>query len=65
MHDFEAFCDAVENESSYMSNLTRTMALTLDEFYNELKCVPVSSLTGHNFDEFFKMVDAAADEFQK
>ncbi|KAL5239724.1 hypothetical protein ACI65C_007134 [Semiaphis heraclei] len=65
MHDFEAFCDAVENESSYMSNLTRTMALTLDEFYNELKCIPVSSLTGHNFDEFFKMVDEAADEFQR
>ncbi|XP_015377603.1 PREDICTED: GPN-loop GTPase 1 [Diuraphis noxia] len=65
MHDFEVFCDAVENESSYMSNLTRTMALTLDEFYNELKCIPVSSLTGHNFDEFIKMVDAAADEFQK
>lgn len=48
-----------------MSNLTRTMALTLDEFYNELNCVPVSSLTGHNFDEFLKMVDTAANEFEK
>lgn len=65
MHDFETFCDAIEKETSYMSNLTRTMALTLDEFYNELNCVPVSSLTGYNFDEFLKMVDTAADEFQK
>lgn len=65
MQDFEIFCDAIEKESSYMSNLTRTMALTLDEFYNELNCVPVSSVTGHNFDEFLKMVDAASDEFQR
>ncbi|XP_050443136.1 GPN-loop GTPase 1 [Adelges cooleyi] len=65
MRDFEVFCDAVEQESSYMSNLTRTMALTLDEFYSELKCVPVSSVTGHNFDEFLKMVDSASEEFQK
>lgn len=65
MHDFETFCDAIEKESSYMSNLTRTMALTLDEFYSELNCVPVSSLTGNNFDEFLKMVDSSADEFQK
>ncbi|VVC39863.1 GPN-loop GTPase,P-loop containing nucleoside triphosphate hydrolase [Cinara cedri] len=65
MHDFEAFSDAIEKETSYMSNLTRTMALTLDEFYNELNYVPVSSLTGYNFDEFLKMVDTAADEFQR
>jgi len=65
MQDFESFCDAIDKETSYMSNFTRTMALTLDEFYNELNCVPVSSLTGHNFDEFLKMVDVAADEFQK
>lgn len=65
MQDFETFCDAIEKESSYMSNLTRTMALTLDEFYNELNCVPVSSLTGYNFDEFLKMVNSAADEYQK
>jgi len=65
MQDFESFVDAVDKESSYMSNLTRTMALTLDEFYNELNCVPVSSVTGHNFDEFLKMIDAASDEFQR
>lgn len=65
MQDFEIFCDAIEKESSYMSNLTRTMALTLDEFYNELNCVPVSSITGYNFDTLLKMVDTAADEFQR
>jgi len=65
MQDFESFCDAIDKDTSYMSNLTRTMALTLDEFYNELNTVPVSSITGHNFDEFLKMVDAATIEFQK
>lgn len=41
------------------------MALTLDEFYTELNYVPLSSVTGYNFDEFLKMVTLAADEFEK
>lgn len=48
-----------------MSNLTRTMALTLDEFYNELNYVPVSSITGYNFNEFLKMINTAVDDFQR
>lgn len=65
IRDFESFSDAIEKETSYMSNLTRTMALTLDEFYSELNYVPISSVTGYNFDEFLKMVTSATDEFQK
>ncbi|XP_037811646.1 GPN-loop GTPase 1 [Lucilia sericata] len=65
MTDFEAFQESLEKEQNYISNLTRTMSLTLDEFYSDLKTCGISSKTGVGFDRFFALVAQGAEEYEK
>jgi len=63
MEDFEAFQAAASSDQSYTSTLTQSLSLVLDEFYNNLKSVGVSAVSGAGMEDFFKAVEASADEY--
>ncbi|KAL2629807.1 hypothetical protein R1flu_014493 [Riccia fluitans] len=65
MEDFEKFQDAVECDKSYNANLSRSLCLVLDEFYQNLHNVGVSAVTGAGMEKFFQTVDACRVEYME
>ncbi|KAI8322065.1 hypothetical protein GQ54DRAFT_162403 [Martensiomyces pterosporus] len=64
MNDFEEFQKALmRQEEGYMNSLMNSMSLVLDEFYNHLRVVGVSAMTGQGIDKFFEKVDEAVKEY--
>ncbi|KAI3502997.1 hypothetical protein L1887_31431 [Cichorium endivia] len=63
MEDFEVFHAALESDNSYPSTLTRSLSLTLEEFYKNLKVVGVSAVTGAGMDAFHKAIQSSVDEY--
>lgn len=55
MADFEAYSAALEADASYAATLSRSLSLVLEEFYDGMRCVGLSALTGEGMDELFKV----------
>jgi len=63
MKEFETFQEALDAEPSYSSNLSRSMSLVLDTFYQDLRTVGISSVSGQGCGAFFKQVESAVGEY--
>ncbi len=64
MKDFTAFQEALSGDESYMASLVHSMSLVLEEFYQELNVVGVSSLTGEGMVEFMEALERANEEYE-
>ncbi|ORM39879.1 GPN-loop GTPase 1 [Babesia sp. Xinjiang] len=64
MDDYNAFYDAVMQDDSYMASFSRSCALMLNEFYSEIKCNGISSITGEGFDEHIRKLDECREEYK-
>ncbi|KAJ3332782.1 hypothetical protein HDU76_013109 [Blyttiomyces sp. JEL0837] len=65
MTNFESFQEAAREDTTYMGTLVNSMCLVLEEFYNALKVVGVSAVTGAGMTDFFNAVDDAVEEYNK
>ncbi|KAJ7980148.1 GPN-loop GTPase [Quillaja saponaria] len=65
MEDFEAFQAASSLDHSYTSTLTQSLSLVLDEFYQNLRSVGVSAVSGAGVEAFFKAIEASAEEYME
>ncbi|CAI2374862.1 unnamed protein product [Moneuplotes crassus] len=63
MKDFEEFEDALNSDKSYLSTLSRSMSLVLQEFYENLNSCGVSAMTGIGFDSLLESVQKGAKEY--
>jgi len=65
MADFEAFQAALEGEKGYGSDLARSLSLVLDEFYQGLRVVGVSALTGEGAEALEAAMADAGLEYER
>lgn len=69
MQDYERFQQALDDDNAssdgggYYGSLTRSLALVLDEFYQNLHSCGVSAATGQGLEEFWNCVDKAKTDF--
>ncbi|KNB42496.1 ATPase [Blastocystis sp. subtype 4] len=65
MREYQVFQDAVSdtNSDSFMIPLTRSMGLVLEEFYNTMRTVGVSSVTGEGIGDLLDAIKEAKEEY--
>jgi len=63
MTDYESYQEALNDDTSYSSSLSRSLSLVLDEFYEDVKAIPFSSLLGTGILDLYDCIDEKRKEF--
>ena len=63
MKDFDEFEDSLNTDKSYLSSLSRSMSLVLQEFYENINACGVSAINGLGFDSLMEAVERGAQEY--
>eukprot|EP01079_Euglenida_sp_SAG-EU17-18_P003224 gene3224-3742_t len=61
--DWDAYTQALDQDTSYSAGLCRSLSQMLEEFYKNLACVPVSAVTGQGVPELLSAIGGKADEY--
>ncbi|KAL0216636.1 hypothetical protein P9112_008820 [Eukaryota sp. TZLM1-RC] len=64
MRDIDSLQSAVEQDESYLSTFTRSLALVIEEFYSTLQSVSVSAYTGEGIDNLLAAIKNAGKEWE-
>lgn len=65
MTDYESYLQALDcDDEEYMGSLNRSLALTMEEFYRNIKCIGVSAATGQGFDDLLTKIEESAEVFR-
>jgi hypothetical protein len=66
MKDFDEFDASLSLEDNYLSSLSRSMSLVLEEFYSNILSVGVSALTQKGFDDgLIEKFELASKEYEE
>eukprot|EP00123_Amoebidium_parasiticum_P016529 comp23478_c0_seq2/m.39252 comp23478_c0_seq2/g.39252 ORF comp23478_c0_seq2/g.39252 comp23478_c0_seq2/m.39252 type:complete len:346 (-) comp23478_c0_seq2:451-1488(-) len=63
--DYELLREALQRDDSYMSTLSQSMGLVLEEFYKTLAFASVSAVTGQGMATLFQRIDEAKTEYYR
>ena len=63
MRDFERFHAALDDDKTFASDLSRSLSLVLDAFYEGLHTAGVSAMTGEGMEELFDRIARAKKEY--
>lgn len=66
LQDYYAFQEALTNQhgDSYMASMMQSMGLVLEEFYEHIKAVPVSSCTGEGMDDLWEAIAECSRDYK-
>jgi len=62
--DFDVYEEALREREDYASNLASSLALGMEEFYNQIDHVVVSAMDGFGMDDFFFSVQKAVTDYE-